>query len=479
MVAATQELVHPHERTARKRYGVAIRLGFSFLMFGLMGYLRAQNILTAEHDLGAYALVSLGFILLAAYNFSIVLGSIGVPHVTAYLLIGILSGPYVFNLFSTDVVKELGLVNNLALGLIAFIAGGELRLRILRERWKSISLMMVCEMTCVFLVCGLGMLAIAQFLPFFGKVSGQFPSLSLALAFIGCILVSSPAVTISMMNEYRPTGPVSQTTLGIVVLKDIVVVLIFGLTLALTKMLSLSDAQVSITGLAIHFVKELGLSVLFGLVAGLIVSIYLKYIRTNLVFFTVGLSLFAFHVAKMLHLDPVLLCLVAGFFVENFTRQGERFLENLEHTFSVVFVIFFTVAGAKLNLTALATVWPIAILFVILRMVSLYAGTQLGAKLSNASPEVARLTWLGLIPQAGVALGLVIIVEQAFPGWGADLATIIVAMIGIHETLGPLAFRLALSMSGEMNREQITHDQKMLQEWDASTSPEMNPNAIW
>ncbi|HNC45585.1 MAG TPA: cation:proton antiporter, partial [Acidobacteriota bacterium] len=191
------------------------------------------------------------------------------------------------------------------------------------------------------------------------------------------------------------------------------------------------------------------------------------------------LSLFAFHVAKMLHLDPVLLCLVAGFFVENFTRQGERFLENLEHTFSVVFVIFFTVAGAKLNLTALATVWPIAILFVILRMVSLYAGTQLGAKLSNASPEVARLTWLGLIPQAGVALGLVIIVEQAFPGWGADLATIIVAMIGIHETLGPLAFRLALSMSGEMNREQITHDQKMLQEWDASTSPEMNPNAIW
>ncbi|HMZ80719.1 MAG TPA: hypothetical protein PLL06_13535, partial [Acidobacteriota bacterium] len=101
------------------------------------------------------------------------------------------------------------------------------------------------------------------------------------------------------------------------------------------------------------------------------------------------------------------------------------------------------------------------------------------AKLSNASPEVARLTWLGLIPQAGVALGLVIIVEQTFPGWGADLATIIVAMIGIHETLGPLAFRLALSMSGEMNREQITHDQKMLQEWDASTSPEMNPNAIW
>jgi Kef-type K+ transport system membrane component KefB len=458
------------------RYGIATRIAFSLLMFAVMGHLRAEGIFTTTNNPVAYALVSLGFILLAAHNVAIVLGSLGLPHVTAYLLVGIVSGPFGFNLLAAGTVKELGIVNNLALGLIAFIAGGELRLSSLRERWKPVALISLCETALVFGGSFTAFWLLSSRLPFLAAVGGKYAAFAVSLVFAGCVVVNSPAVVIGLMNEYRPVGPMSQTTLGVVVVKDVLVVVIFGFTLAIAQSLTTSGNTLDPLRLAAHFGKEIALSVALGVAIGFVIAVYLKYIHTNLIIFTVGIALFSYQIATALQLEAILLCLMSGFFVENFTKQGETFIQNVERTFGIVFVIFFTVAGAKLNLAALSAMWYIALGLVAVRVTAIWLGVRVGATLSKAPDTVRKHTWTGLVPQAGVALGFAVIVEQKFPGWGPHLGTILVSMIGLNETVGPILYRIGLSLAGELNRGQIQHDRQMLQDWN---KPAAEENGIW
>jgi Kef-type K+ transport system membrane component KefB len=458
------------------KYGVFTRIAFSLLMFGLMAYLRMKGIVTPQSNPAGYALIALGFILIASHNIAIVLGSLGLPHVTAYLLVGIVSGPYGLELLPAPTVKELGLVNNLALSLIAFIAGGELRIQSLRERWRSIYWISICETVCVF---GTGFIAfwfLSSQLPFLEKVPGGNAVLAVSLLFAGCIVVNSPAIAVSIINEYRPSGPMIQTAFGVIIVKDVIVVILFGFTLALAKSLTLGDAALDLSHFALEFGKEIAISIALGMAIGCAIGIYLKYIKTNLILFTAGVALLCFQIATALHLEAILLCLAAGFFVENFTKQGDAFIHHVEQIFSIVFALFFTVAGAKLNLAALPAVWTVAATLILVRAGAIYAGARLGATIAGAAPTVKKYAWLGFISQAGVALGFAVLVEQTFPGWGADLSTILVAMIGIHESVGPILFRLGLSRAGELNREQVEKDREMLHNW---TEPVPESDGIW
>lgn len=459
------------EKLAPTWHGILTRIGFILLIVAVMGYLRAERILTVDNNLGGYAIVSLGFILLVAHNLSIVLAVIGLPHVTSYILTGVMCGPFVFNLLAEPLVKELGLVNNLALSLIAFIAGGELRLRTLRERWKSVLLISLFETTFVFLLCTSSFWFLARYIPFTAGTSNAF-RLAVSLVFGGYIIVNSPAVTIGVINEYRPKGPVSQTVLGVVVVKDIIVVLIFSLMVSLAKVLTNPEIKFEIVSFLLHFGWELLVSSCLGAAVGVVVAIYLKYIKTDLILFTVGVGLLCYQTAKALHLDGILLCLVAGFFVENFTRQGETFIQSIEHTLGVVFAIFFSVAGAKMNLDALQAVWYFALFFVTVRLVAIYCGSRIGAKLGKAALRVEQHAWLGLVSQAGVALGLAVVIEQTFPNWGTNLSTIILALIAMFELIGPLAFRYGLAKSGELDLKRVSEDETLLREWDRSITPE-------
>jgi Kef-type K+ transport system membrane component KefB len=227
---------------------------------------------------------------------------LGLPHVTAYLLVGIVSGPYGLELLPAPTVKELGLVNNLALSLIAFIAGGELRIQSLRERWKSIYWITICETVCVF---GMGFLAFWAFsnhLPFMDKIPGSHGVLAVSLLFAGCIVVNSPAIAVSIINEYRPSGPMIQTTFGVIIVKDVIVVLIFGFTLALAKSLTLENDSLNLSDFALNFGKEIAISIALGMVIGCAIGIYLKYIKTNSVLLTYGFALLFFKIETAIHL---------------------------------------------------------------------------------------------------------------------------------------------------------------------------------
>jgi Kef-type K+ transport system membrane component KefB len=156
-------------------------------------------------------------------------------------------------------------------------------------------------------------------------------------------------------------------------------------------------------------------------------------------------------VAANFHLEALLIALTAGFWVENFADEGEGLIHGIEKVSLPVYALFFAAAGAKVDLGALASMWPLALLLAGSRAVLIWLGTRLGAKMARSEPEVRRYAWFGFISQAGVTLALSSIVARAFPTWGVEIQVIIIAMIGLHELIGPIGFQYALRRAGEIN----------------------------
>jgi len=141
--------------------------------------------------------------------------------------------------------------------------------------------------------------------------------------------------------------------------------------------------------------------------------------------------------------------MAAGFFVQNFSRQGPPFLRGLEANSLPIYALFFAVAGADLRIDVLRTVWIFATLLIVIRTITLIGSTYLGARLAGDPPKMRRYSWMGFLAQAGVTLGIANIVPERFGTWGAGVATIIVAMIAVDQLIGPPAFRYALIRAGE------------------------------
>jgi Kef-type K+ transport system membrane component KefB len=155
---------------------------------------------------------------------------------------------------------------------------------------------------------------------------------------------------------------------------------------------------------------------------------------------------------RYLHFDALLTFLVAGFVVQNLSRQGPAFLHAVERLSSVVFVLFFTSAGAHLDLPLLAKMWPVALLLAGSRAVVTVATSKLSGRVANDHPMVRKWGWSSLISQAGLTLGLVIILERAFPAFGGDLRSLGVATVAINEMVGPVLFKLGLDRAGETSQ---------------------------
>ena len=149
------------------------------------------------------------------------------------------------------------------------------------------------------------------------------------------------------------------------------------------------------------------------------------------------------------HLEPMLICVTAGFWVRNFSREGELFMETIDRSSLPIYVIFFSLTGAALNVDALKETWLVAVLVVAVRFILISLGAYLGTSLSGDPPRFRRMAGLSFITQAGVSLGLAGIIMRRFPEWGAILATTIVAIIALNQIIGPIAFKFALNAVGE------------------------------
>jgi Kef-type K+ transport system membrane component KefB len=245
---------------------------------------------------------------------------------------------------------------------------------------------------------------------------------------------------------------VAKTTLGIVLVADVLVILLFSVAFSLARQgLGHGAGQAGGEDVFVGLLREVFGSVLAGVVVGTVISLYLRFVKRELVVFAVVAVFATAAAAQALHFELLLSLLVAGFLVENVAPvRAEPLVETLHVTAVPVFVIFFAMAGAELRVQEFAALLPVVLLVVGGRGLALYLAGGVGARVSGAEPVVVSHLWTGLVSQAGVALGFATIVAQRLPLVGAGLETLTVGVIAVNQTLGPILFRWGLGRAGEI-----------------------------
>jgi Kef-type K+ transport system membrane component KefB len=393
--------------------------------------------------------LALGFALIAAALAGELLERLRLPRVTGYLLFGMVCGPYLGNIITRPMARELQLINGVAVVLIAFIAGLEMNVRRLRPRLRAMlqlgSITMLVLYVVMFVVFWLAW-------PWLGLAPELAGLQRVAVAALLTTLVASfsPTVTIALITESRASGPLSELTLAVVILADLLLILVFTLIMQVVRYAFGGTQEI---GLVVGLSWEVFGSFAFGLAVGAVFALYLRFVGRELPVVLLAVCALITGLGAQLHLEPLLAALAAGLVVENIsTSSGEMLKEATERGALPVLVVFFAAAGASLQLDALATIGTVALVVAALRMVLLRAATRMGATYARVEDPVGGLVWMGLVSQAGVTLGLTLIVAGEYPAWGGPIQTLLVALIAIHQLIGPVLFRAALARAGEIGR---------------------------
>src|SRR2546426_10258950 len=402
----------------------------------------------AGAPLEARATRVLAFLLLVAYLGGELARRVRLPRLTGYLLVGFAVGPAWLGLVQREEVDALRFIEEAAVALIGLAAGSELTLDALRRGRVALARLASGAIVFPLLAVSLVVLSVSPWFPLTRR-QPLGDALVVALVLGTLAAASSPAVTMAMMSELDAHGPVARALLGITVVKDVAVVLLFALVLALGKALTSAGAlNVAVAGTAI--LQLLG-SAAVGTLLGYALGQYLGLVRRDSGVFLVATAFVAAEGARLTHLEALIIALAAGVYLENFAPvEGERVGRGVERGRLPGFVAFFALTRAGLRVGILADLWPWILLLVGLRLVGLRYGLLWAGRHSSVMPVLARHGWLGLISQAGMGLGLAQLARRAFPGWGGSLENLIVAMIGVHEVAGPICFRTALGRAGEV-----------------------------
>jgi Kef-type K+ transport system membrane component KefB len=397
----------------------------------------------------AQSLLTFGFLILAAYTVGEIASSFRLPKLVGYLVAGVLFGPELLGIASAGAIAELAPVSGVAIALIAFLAGAELEWKELRAGAGKIMRMLTVGIAVTFVAVAITVYALRQFIPFL-QAAPQIEAVIFSLLFASLAVINSPVVTLAILSETRAKGPVARTTLGIVLVADVVVMLGFTGALAIARAM-VPPAAAGAGEITLGIVAwEIGGALVIGAVLGLGVAFYLRFVERELFLFAVLIAFFGAEVARLAHVEPLLTLLVAGFVTENTFGPATALRSAMERVAAPIFVVFFALAGARIDLMGLAQLWPVVIPIVLVRLAAVWGGTTLGARWARASDMERRYVWMGLVSQAGVGIALAAVVAEAYPVRGGQIATIFLAVIAINQLMGPILFRHALVRSGEV-----------------------------
>ena len=425
---------------AARIVGAVVALGLVWLMFF------ASRAVPGDPG-PAGSLAAFGFLLLSGAALAAALEPIGFPHLTAYLLAGVVVGPHVLQIVGHRAVADLQVVNTVALALIALAGGAELRFADLRGALRGLGWATLVQnaagllgMSAVFFLAR-GLVPFARDLP-----AGA--ALAVALLWGVVAITRSPSATLGILAQTRARGPVAAHTLNFVMTSDVVVVVWMALTLTVARPLLEPGTSLAFGELAEVGHELLG-SIAIGTTLGLALALYLRLVGRQVLLVLLALGLVFTQLFAWLRFEWLLVFIVAGFVVQNLSRQGPRFLRDVERAGEVVYVVFFATAGAHLDLPLLATLWPAALVLALSRATIAWGAQRVSSRLARDPPAVGRWGFAGLVSQAGLALGIATKVAGEFPTFGPAFGALAVAVVSMNEVAGPVLFKLALDRAGE------------------------------
>ncbi|MCP4220736.1 MAG: hypothetical protein GY765_39275 [bacterium] len=427
-----------------------ILLAFIYILLIAVVFHLVQNgrmLFEAPKNISPY--LSLGFIVIIAHLGGLIAKKSGLPSLTGNLLAGILFGPHVIGFISLSDLGAMELINSLALSFIAITAGGELRMAGLRKNASAILNITLFHILIIFpVIFGVFYLLIVKTGIMPGVGAKEALVVSMLLGTIA--LAKSPASTIAVINEFRSRGVFTDIVLGVTMLKDIVVLIIFALVMAIGGGI-VSHEPFSAMQL-VELIGHIILSGAIGVLYGFLMVLFYKYVAREVGIFIILASYLSHDLASVIGLEHMFMCMVAGFVVQNFSKQGHVMIESIEDTHLPIYVIFFAIAGAGLNFDYFKSAFLVVVIFAVLRTALMYVSTYIGAGVGGAPRSVKQFAWTGFLTNAGLTLSMVIIVENTFPAWGSVLKAVAISVIAIKQIIGPVLFKYGLLKSGEATR---------------------------
>ena len=385
--------------------------------------------------------LGLGVILLAGLGSAKFIRRFGVPAVTSYLLLGILIGPCL-HLVSQGLLRSSSLISNIALSFIAFSLGQNFLLERFKRIGRGVLFISIGGALGPWLLVTLGV----------WLLTGQ--SLAIALVFGSIATATAPAATVMVTKEYRARGKFTDTLLGIVAIDDAWGIILFVFSLAIAK------GIIGVRGLWGNFILSAAGHALIEILGALFLGAVLGWLLwrfsrlagnpSEFLIYTLGFILLNTGVAAHLGLSVLLANMSLGATVVNVDRASFRFFDAVRNVDSPLYVLFFVLAGANLEIGLLKSLGLLGLVYVLTRVAGKLSGAFAGAHLAHAEDKMKKYMGLALIPQAGVALGLALIAKLTFPEMGSTIFSTIVATTIIYELIGPLFTKFALKKAGEI-----------------------------
>ncbi len=397
-------------------------------------------------------ILALSFLLAAGFAVAVLARAIRLPSVTGYVVAGILIGPSGLDLIPERVLEaELTVFTGIALMLVAFGIGERFDLQQLAQSARAVARVSSGESLCTFAAVGVGVGAVAWLTRAGSEYASPGVWVATSLVCAAIAVATAPASTAAVIREVRASGPLSRLTLATVVVDNALSITLFGLGVGAAKVLlgTTSEAWLQLGRPVVDTVAALTLGLLVGLATDFVVH---KLSRPNdvliaalaSVFFTGGM-------ASFLGLSPLLAGVAAGFAVVNRDRRDVRAFRALNDFEPPLYAIFFTLAGAELRWQEMLAGGAVALTFILGRGIGKYLGARLGARSAQLPAEHSSLIGLGLLPQAGLAIGLALLVSQD-PGLlpiRALVISVTVASVVVNELIGPPLLRMVLTRIGE------------------------------
>ncbi|MBR2499185.1 MAG: cation:proton antiporter [Clostridia bacterium] len=404
--------------------------------------------------------LSLSIALLAGLLLSRLAKKVKLPAVTAYLISGVLVGPFVLGSFGVPglgitrtQVKEFELISDLALGFIAFAMGNEFRLAQLKKIGKQATVIGVFQALFTTLVVDAILITLHFIIP--NKLS-----LSAAIVLASVATATAPAATLMVVKQYKAKGPVTDVLLPVVALDDAVGLVVFAISFGVAKTISLG--YINVLSMVLEPLLEVILSLALGFVMGFLFTICEKYfhsrskrmaVSVTFVMMTVGLSCLEFQIGAIhISFSSLLACMMLGTVFCNACDVSEELMERADRWTTPILILFFVISGAGLELSVFSDILVviIGIVYILSRSIGKYFGAGISARLMKCDSNITKYLGITLLPQAGVALGMAIKAMELGPD-GAIVRNITLFAVLVYEIVGPFLTKVALTKAGDIN----------------------------
>lgn len=395
------------------------------------------------------ALLTFGFLILAAYTVGEIARAVRLPMLFGYMLAGIVFGPSLLNIVTRAAIAQVSSLNQLAISLIALLAGAELEWKAVRGESIGYLKILTAEVGLTYVGAFVTIVVLSPHIPVVANADKTTVTV-FAMLLAAVVVAHSPAATLGILTETKASGPAAKTALGVVLTSDIFIFLLFTLVATGVQLLMPSSGAGS-PGLGLVLWEVVG-AVIVGTIIGGVVAFYLRFSQRDLLLLGLIIALLGGEIARLSHVEILLTLLTTGFVACNVmpSENTIHFRHGVERAATPFFVVFFALAGASIPLAEVRSVLIIVVPIVVVRYITIWTGTRWGTRWADMTGPPAKHLWMSLIAQAGVAIGFASVAAEIYPELGPTFRTLAFAVIAMNELFGPILFRRALAKAGEI-----------------------------